>query len=87
MQQSRLAKTLDALSQLANVALLPDHASTNANESISGRSYRCGWRRAERVINLMFWWDADHCRAAYYRDVARACQVVEYEVRRVRGGS
>jgi hypothetical protein len=68
----RLWKIGDALSQLANVALLPGHTSTTANESISGRSYRCGWTRAERLINWLFWSDPDHCRQAHLRDLKRA---------------
>jgi hypothetical protein len=66
---SRLWKVADAISQLLNVLLLPLHRETTANESISGRSYRCGWKRAERVINLLFWFDPDHCRQAHFRDV------------------
>ena len=74
----RLVKVLDALSQLANVALLPDHRATSANESISGRSYRCGWTLAESLINAIFFWDRtpeglrDHCRLAHMRDLERA---------------
>lgn len=40
----RWTKIGDALSQLLNVALLPRHKETTANESISGRAHRCGWR-------------------------------------------
>lgn len=38
----RWIKIGDALSQLLNVALLPRHKETTANESISGRAHRCG---------------------------------------------
>ncbi len=70
---SRLFKIGDALSQLANVALLPMHHETTANESISGRAYRCGWRRTEAVINWLFSpWEKDHCRQAYEADRLRA---------------
>ena len=72
MRQSRLGKVGDALSQLLNVALLRNHHDTDANESISGRSYRKGWTRAERAINALLFWDADHCRSAFYRDLERA---------------
>jgi hypothetical protein len=75
-QTPRFWKIGDALSQLANVALLPGHTSTTANESISGRSYRCGWTRAERLINWLFWFDPDHCRQAYRRDLERAARLI-----------
>lgn len=43
------------------------------DETISAVAYRkgCGrhkplrWRLAYRAINLLFFWQADHCRAAY----------------------
>jgi len=71
----RVVKIGDALSQLANVALMPRHYETNANESISGRSYRQGWK-LRRVINLLFFWQADHCKAAYEADIARAQHLI-----------
>ena len=70
---ARLIKIGDALSQLINVALLPRHHETTANESISGRSYRCGWKRAQRVIDWLFSpFEKDHCRASYDADLRRA---------------
>jgi hypothetical protein len=67
----RIVKVLDALSQMANVALLPGHRETHANESISGRSHRMGWR-LRHVINALFFWQEDHCRMAHEKDVERA---------------
>lgn len=74
---SRLSKILDAVSQLCNVAFLPNHQDTNANESISGRAHRASWRTAERLIDIILWWDHPHCKNAYERDVQRAREVVE----------
>lgn len=68
----RWIKVLDALSQLGNVLFLPRHKDTTANESISGRSHREGWKTLEATINLIFFWDPDHCRKAVERDAARA---------------
>ena len=76
MQQSRLGKIGDALSQLVNVAFLFDHRDTDANESISGRSYRKGWVSAEKFINGLIFWDNDHCRRAFERDLERARSVL-----------
>ena len=61
-------RALDACSQLANVLLL----NGDANESISGRAYRCGWFRTERAINALLFWEPDHCRLAHQADVLRA---------------
>ena len=50
----RIIKIGDALSQLVNVALLPTHRSTTANESISGRAHRMGWAvRENRCIDAI----------------------------------
>jgi hypothetical protein len=68
----RIVKVGDALSQLCNVAFLPRHRETNANESISGRCHRMGWRWAEKAIDAVFAWDRDHCRRAVERDAQRA---------------
>lgn len=81
---SRLIKIGDALSQLANVAFLPRHQETNANESISGRSYRMGWRRTERVIDWLFApWEKNHCRKSYEADVRRAKQLTRLVCKRI----
>lgn len=67
----------DALSQLLNVALL----NGDANESISGRSHREGWKTAERTIDtLLRPLGPDHCRTAYLEDVARAREIVKESV-------
>lgn len=73
MNTPRLIKIGDALSQLLNVTLLPRHRETTANESISGRAHRLGWRRTERVIDWLFSpWEPEHCRRAHEKDVQRA---------------
>ena len=73
----RYIKVGDAISQLLNVSLLSRHKYTNANESISGRCHRCGWKRAEKVINALFYvFEKDHCRKAYIADINRAKQLI-----------
>jgi hypothetical protein len=69
----RLGKIGDALSQLFNVAVLPRHQETTANESISGRAHRMGWA-VERWIDLLFFWDRNppHCEGSYLKDLERA---------------
>lgn len=71
----RWEKVGDALSQLANVLLLPNHEDTTANESISGRSHRMGWKTAESLIDLVF--GEGHCKAAYEKDLQRAKAIAE----------
>ena len=63
----------DALSQLANVTFLPNIDDTTANESISGRAYRKGWKRTEKAINWLFFLvESDHCKKSHEADIARA---------------
>jgi hypothetical protein len=70
--RGRLLNISDALSQLLQVTLFPRPQDTNANESISGRSHREGFKTLERVVNFIFVWDPDHCRKAVERDLQRA---------------
>lgn len=78
MNTPRLIKIGDALSQLVNVSLLPRHRDTTANESISGRAHRLGWRRTERFIDWLFSpWERDHCRRAHEADLRRARQLID----------
>jgi hypothetical protein len=73
----RFVKIGDAVSQLINVTLLPRHHETTANESISGRSHRCGWKRTERFIDCIFSpWEKRHCRLSHEADVKRAQELV-----------
>lgn len=67
----RLLNIGDALSQLMQVTFAPRPQDTNANESLSGRSYRERWW-TQRVIDAIFFWEPDHCRKAVERDAIRA---------------
>ena len=76
----RLVKIGDAFSQLVNVALLPNHTQTTANESISGRAHRCGWKRTEAIIDWLFSpWERDHCFMSHKADLRRAGQLLAGE--------
>lgn len=80
---NRLMKIGDALSQLANVAFLPNVHQTTANESISGRAHRMGWKRIEKAIDLLFSpFEKDHCRLSYEADLRRAKDLLENETLR-----
>ena len=85
----RLWNIADAVSQLFQVTFAPRARDTSANESLSGRSHREGWRWLERAIDLLCWWDTDgargHCALADERDYIRAKRkVMEYEARNAR---
>lgn len=69
METPRWVRIGDAASQFLNSLVLDGEA----NESISGRAHREGWRLTERVINfLLAWLEPDHCRRAHQADVQRA---------------
>ena len=75
---SRIAKIGDAISQLINVAFLPKHIDTNANESISGRAYRSNWICTVKTIDWLFsWYEKNHCRLSYEADIDRAKKLLE----------
>ena len=81
--------------RMCNVALLPRHADTNANESTSGRCYweaehgsrHWTWHTARRAIDGLFFFDRGpegegHCTLADRRDYLRAKEKVRrYEHR------
>jgi len=74
LRPNYLTRLGDATSQWLNVALL----NGDANESISGRAHREGWKTAERIIDwLLRPLGPDHCRTAYEADVARAFDLVK----------
>jgi len=74
LRPSYFVRLVDSISQLLNVLLLDG----DANESISGRSYRESWK-SEKVINFVFFWEPEHCKLAYYTDLARAKNMVYEE--------
>lgn len=67
-----LLRVGDALSQLGNVII----GGKNPNESISGRAWRLrsrtGWGIARKAIDLLFFFDKNHCHMSYVADLQRA---------------
>jgi hypothetical protein len=53
-----------AVSQFLNACI-----GGNPNMTISARSYCEGWVFAEKAINYIFFFDEDHCRKSWQRDV------------------
>lgn len=68
VQSTYFARLFNAASRYVNVLLL----SGDPTESISSRAWRSGWTRTVRVINACFWWQNNHCRGAYNKEVAAA---------------
>lgn len=50
-----------------------------ADETISARCYREKRKFFEKVINLLFFWQEEHCRDAYYSEVLRKQYPEEYQ--------
>lgn len=70
----RLIRAGDAISQFCNVVFL----NGEANESISGRCYREGWKRAERFIDAAFSLsEPGHCKNAFDNDLQRSKELVQ----------
>lgn len=64
----------DALSQLGNTIFF----GGEANESISGRSFREPWPLARKVIDFIFRpFQKDHCKEAFLKDLHRARELVK----------
>jgi len=68
----------DCLSQLLNVVVF---FGQNPNESVSGKAFRLRristfWKIIYKGINFIFYWQDDHCKAAYIADLKRAEQTL-----------
>lgn len=68
----------DCLSQLLNVVVF---FGQNPNESVSGKAFRLRristfWKITYKGINFIFYWQDDHCKAAYTADLKRAEQTL-----------
>lgn len=61
----------DSVSQFLNVLLLNGHP----NESLSGRAWRTKsiWYR---IIDVIFWFDKDHCEMSYMNDLVYAKELL-----------
>lgn len=66
---------LIALDQLANTL-----CGGMADETISARAYRSGWRRRERFINWLFR-DPDHCHQSFLSELTRRQLPAAYRAR------
>jgi hypothetical protein len=53
-----------AFSQALNTILLGD-----SQESLSARCWRKQWTIGFKIINTLFFWQNNHCRGAYSKDL------------------
>lgn len=64
------------ISQGVNCLLLGGHH----DQTVSARAYvnrhRCGWGIAYRIINVLFFWQDNHCRESHLADVEFAKEVL-----------
>jgi hypothetical protein len=74
------------LSQTAHVLLFP--RTGNPDLTISARAHieaevygHPRWTRARDIINLMFFWQRDHCALSFAVDVRHAERVTAYRAR------
>lgn len=68
-QTTRIAALL---SQTLNTLFLGGHH----NMTVSARSYLHGGL-PERVINFIFFWEKDHCRKSFLRDVTYSREILD----------
>lgn len=74
-----MSQFLIAVDQLINTVL-----NGWADETLSARAYRNSakqkskWQRVERVINAIFFWEPDHCKASYRMELERRHLPVGY---------
>lgn len=73
MKTSRLIRLGDALSQFFNVLIF----NGDPNYSISGDAFRLKRQRMERFIDLLFWFDKDHCYNSHLNDVLKAMKLLD----------
>lgn len=71
-----LWRVLVVMSQMVNVVLLFGHP----NETVCARCYRNrhkrGWATAQAIIDIVFWWQCEHCRESHLSDRRYARQVL-----------
>lgn len=66
----------DAVSQFFNVIAYWQRGS--ANNSISGDAYRFDRKRTQQFIDWLFsWYETEHCRKSYEKEVQRAKDLVD----------
>lgn len=61
-----IVQVLIAIDQLANALF-----GGWADETLSAHAHRAGWTLRRHAINALFWWQKDHCEAAWVAEIRR----------------
>jgi len=46
------------------------------DETVSARAYRTPWPRVAATLDALWFWEEDHCRASFGRDLQRASRLL-----------
>jgi hypothetical protein len=82
--QMRLWQLLIAFDQFVHCFLMLVHPrGAWADESLSARAWREGahsknWDRVRKALDLIFFWDKDHCQNSYASEMNRLQLAPEY---------
>lgn len=49
-----------------------------ADETLSARAYRRKWVLGQKLINMLFFWQVNHCKTAYENEIFRRHMPMEY---------
>lgn len=69
------------LSQGINCALLKGNPDMTVSARCHLNRERPRWRTARKIINRIFFWQADHCKSSFQSDVAYAVLVMTADSR------
>jgi hypothetical protein len=70
------------LSQGVNCVLLAGHQDQTVSARCYVNKHRHVWAFARDAINLLFFWQPDHCQASYQRDIDFAKELLNNSNRR-----
>lgn len=65
------------LSQGANCVLLKGSPDMTVSARCHVNQHLPGWGRARKIINRVFFWQADHCASSFASDVSYAHEVLD----------
>ena len=74
-----------SLSQWLNV-LIGGHPDMTLSSAAWVRSQLGRGDTPRRIMDTLFWWDADHCKESFERDVRFASRVFHWQRQILRGG-
>lgn len=76
MHSSVFMEYMRVISVCLNVLLGGSSSQTLCGRVYGNRHARRRYAMAHRILNIVFFWDRDHCRSSYVGDVRRAQHIV-----------